>query len=116
MSFLPIIILLFTFLKNGSLSSVLQNVNIDELKDTLKSFGIESDILNFLSKETIDNIISGNYASLLPLLPTILSAFNKPTNTYSSEFTTQNDIYEDISPIKDIAGEVVTSTFGNYFK
>ncbi len=116
MSFLPIIILIFMFLRNGSLSSVLQSVNIDDIKDTLKSFGIEHELLNLLSKETLEKVSSGDLKALLPLLPTILSAFNKNSNTYSNEFTTQNQVYEDLNPIKDIAGEVVTSTFGNYFK
>ena len=116
MSFLPIIILIFLFLRNGSLPSFLQNVNIDDLKETLKSFGIEHELLNCISNETIEKVTLGDFKALIPLLPTILSAFNKNNNTYSNDFTNQNEIYEELSPIKDIAGETITSTFGNYFK
>ena len=115
MSFLPIIILIFAFLKNGSLSNILQSVNIDDIKDTLKSYGIEHELLNFISKDTIDKISSGDIKALLPLLPTILSAFNK-SNSYSSDFESNSEVYEELNPIKDIATESITSSFGNYFK
>lgn len=113
MNFLPIIILLFLFLKRDSVSGILNGVNIDEIKETLKTFGIENDILNGISNDTINDILSGNLNSIIPLLPTILSAFNnKPTN-FNSEF---NETAEELNPIKDIASEKITSTLGDYFK
>ena len=115
MNFLPIIILLFLFLKKDALSGVLDNVNIEDIKETLKSFGIENDLLNNLSSDMINEVLSGNLKAILPMLPTILSAFNN--NKSTANFNDYQDTNgEELNPIKDIASEKISSTLGDYFK
>ncbi len=115
MNFLPIIILLFLYMKKDSLKGVFDSIDIDEIKETLKELGIKSEILDFLSNETINDITSGNFKAILPLIPTFLSLFNKDTK-FTENTTTYYNSYEELSPIKDIASENITSTLGNYFK
>jgi hypothetical protein len=114
MNFLPIIILLFLFFKKDSVSSILNGVNIDEIKETLKSLGIKNDLLNGVSNELVNEVLSGNFKAILPILPTLLSAFkNNSTANFSD---TSYETAEELNPIKDIAGEKITSTLGDYFK
>lgn len=102
-------------MKKDSLQGVLQNVNLEEIKETMKSFGIENELLNSLSSETINELLSGNFKVILPLIPTLLSTFNK--GSFNNVKSTENyDVGEELSPIKDIAPETITSTLGNYFK
>lgn len=115
MNFLPIIILLFLFMKKDSLQWVLSNINIDDIKETLKTFGIENDLLNGISSETISEVLSGNFKAILPLLPSILATFNKG-GTFTSDGVNDCNVGEELSPIKDIASETITSTLGSYFK
>jgi hypothetical protein len=114
MNFLPIIILLFLFFKRDSVSDILNGINIDEIKETLKSFGIENDLLNGVSNELINEVLSGNFKAILPILPSLLSAFKNNSNTNFSNNTYEK--VEELNPIKDIAGEKITSTLGDYFK
>lgn len=115
MNFLPIIILLFLFMKKDSLQGVLSNINIDVIKETLKTFGIENDLLNGISSETISEVLSGNFKAILPLLPSILATINKG-NTFTSDAVNDCNVGEELSPIKDIASGTITSTLGSYFK
>ena len=117
MSFLPIIIAIFFLMKNNSsFSEILGNIDIDGIKNTLKELGIENTFLNNISSDTISSILSGDIKSLLPLLPSIISMFNRSSYSNSENQNTNYYKNEDLNPIKDIASEQIISTLGNYFK
>ena len=104
-----------SFLKRDSVSTLLNGVNIDEIKETLKTFGIENDLLNGISNELVSDVLSGNFKAILPMLPAILGVFknNSSANNFSENCYSTN---EELNPIKDIASEKITSTLGDYFK
>ncbi len=114
MSILAVVVLLFLFMKNTNLSSTLKNVDIDGIKETLKSLGVENSFFDAVSNETVEKVLSGDIKALLPLLPTILSLFNKGNNASASSFNSSVTA-EEFEPIKDIASESILSTLGSYF-
>ncbi len=114
MSYLLVFILIFTFIKNGSLSSVLNSVDIDGIKDTLKGLGIENSLLDNVSSDTVNKVLSGDFKTLLPLIPSIIGLFNKNDNNYTSS-ESKNVVLEELNPIKDIANDKIINSFGSYF-
>ncbi len=114
MSYLLVFILIFTFMKNGSLSSVLNGVDIDGIKDTLKGLGVENSLLDSISSETVDKVLSGDFKALLPLIPTIIGLFNKNGDNFTSS-ESKNVVLEELNPIKDIANDKIINSFGSYF-
>ncbi len=103
MNFLPLIIGLFLFLnKNGDskITSLLKQIDLKEVVSLLKELGVENELLSFLSDETIDSLIKGNFdlKTFLPIIVKILSKHKSPPKK--------------ISPLDDIAtGEIKASLF-----
>ncbi len=114
MSYLLVFILVFTLMKNGSLSSLLSGVDIDGIKDTLKGLGIENSLLDCFSTDTVNKVLSGDIKALIPLIPTIIGLFNKNDNSYTHS-ESNNAVFEELNPIKDFAGDKIINSFGSYF-
>ncbi len=119
MSFLPLILLLFLLFKkdsNNSILDIIKNIDPSYLSPILEFLGVKLDGLDLLNSEEFKCFLSGNgdIKSLIPMLLPLLKNFNKPSATNCGNFSEElkNEYF---SPIKDIAGEEITSTLGNYF-
>ncbi len=119
MNFLPLILLLFLLLKKDSSNSILnilKNIDTSYLLPILEFLGIKLDGLDILNSEEFKCFLSGNgdIKSLIPMLLPLLKNFNKSSSNECANFSEEvkNEYF---SPIKDIAGEEITSLLGNYF-
>ena len=119
MNFLPLILLLFLLLKkdsNNSILDILKNIDPSYLLPILEFLGIKLDGLDILNSEELKCFLSGNgdFKSLIPIILPLLKNFNKSPSSSFTPFSEELKS-EYFSPIKDIAGEEITSGLGNYF-
>ena len=121
MNYIYIIILIFLFLKKGNSSGVLdllKNIDINAITPYLDMFGLDETTKENLKNLNLEELLNGkiNLLSLLPKLLPLFSEFFKSKNSFSS-FNENSTTFENeyLSPIKDIAGDNIISTFEDIF-
>ena len=117
MNILPIIVLIFLTLKDKfNFSNLLDGVDLNSLQPVFELLNVDPSILNALNSDTFKDVLNGNLnlKTLLPLILPIINSFSKQTNS-AFDNVTADCTYQDFSPIKDIAGQNVTTAFENYF-
>lgn len=119
---LLVVALLFMFLRNrnGNLSDLLKEVDINDALSLLKTLGVNDGAMNSLS-ELINQVAAGktDVMSLIKsALPLILSLSQKSGNAYSGQNESNGRDYtgEGLSPICDFAPQMVTEGLKNYFE
>ncbi len=116
MNYLPIIILvLFLFRNNNNFSGLLDNINFEDIMPTLSLLGVDESIISALQSDEFKEILNGNInlKTLIPLVMPLLSSFKQPENN-SEDFKTYT-AYTDLTPIKDVAGQNITTALEEYF-
>ena len=120
MNILPFLILLFALLKNKGnfeLLDYLKNVDYESITPFLQLFNINPSIIEKLNSDEFKNLLNGkvDLKTLLPLAMPIITEILK--NKGQTNFQ-KNEQYvnEYLSPIKDFAGDYITSTFKDYFE
>ena len=116
MNFLPII-LIVVFLLNKRGGNAFENFDIESISPLLSLFGVSEDVIKMLSSDEIKNLTKGNFdlKTIIPLLTTLFSNFNKVDQTPIKETFTNETSPEYLNPIKDVANADIISTLGNYF-
>ncbi len=119
MSYMLLILIFFLFLRgqNGNLTDLLSSINLSEIAPILQTFGVDASILEKLNGDEFKSLLSGNFdlKTLLPLITPFLQNFMQ--NGYNSTPTANFQsapVSDNISPIKDIAGEEISSIFIDY--
>ncbi len=117
MNILPIIVLIFLMLKDKfDFSNLLDGVDINSLLPIFELLNVDPSIINTLNNDNFKDLMNGNLdlKTLLPVILPMLTSLKKPTSTEFNE-TSATFTYSDFSPIKDIAGQNVTTAFESYF-
>lgn len=127
MKILPVLLLLlYFFMKSGnsdSIKNLISGADLKSLSPVLSLLGVDENILNAVSSDAVKDFLSGksDIKSLISLLaPIIASLLKKRENSDSAISAPLNgekngEIHEGLSPIRDLAGEEIYSTLGNYF-
>lgn len=119
MSYMLIILIIILFLKGkgGNLTELLSSLNINDVAPLLQTFGVDTSILDTLQSQDFKSILSGNFdlKTILPLITPFLTNVMQNNFKPSNSFNFENKSFEDnISPIKDIANEDISSIFIDY--
>ncbi len=119
MSYMLLFLIIFLFLrgKSGNLIDLLSSLNLDDVTPVLQTFGVDTSILESLKGKDFSSLLSGNFdiKTLLPLITPIMQTFMQKgfTTSQSTNFTSQS-FTDNVSPIKDIANEDISSAFIDY--
>ena len=115
MNYLIIILIVFVFLKNksGGVNNLLSGINFNDVSPLLNLL-LDSELVNGVNLNSIESLLNGklNFSEILPLITSIMGAFNKTPNSTAS-FT---DKVDGLEPIKDLFLGEFSIAIENYFE
>ena len=119
MSYLAIILIVLTFLKNnngssGGILNAIKNLDISTLTPLLELMPGGDKLSEVLNADFINEIASGNF-NVSKLLPILMTVFSNISQEKSANFTEYESCGEGLNPIKNVFDKELEVALENYF-